>query len=341
MPSSAAAEAPAAIVSQSEIEQLLSQFWGRENAGGGTSPTVLERADGDGSPRHSFPELSFFSAIELRKLRVRHEELIRFIGAQIASYLRLECVLQMSKLEALPFRKFMNTLADPTHLTLFKLAPLPGTCVMEIPPRLGLCLVDRQLGGPALKVDASRNLSEIEVKLVSRVANLILSDWCSYWSTFLDLKAAIVGHESNSRFVECEAAETIMLVLGITTWVGGEIMDEIQMAFPHYTLEPLVRKIAGRPGREADGNPAPGPKTQWNPSFQDLNLPVSVEFPKLQFSTRRLADLKAGEFIPIAPELSKRVVVRVGGVPKFQGELGAADTHRAVKIAGPISARKR
>jgi flagellar motor switch protein FliM len=249
--------------------------------------------------------------------------------------LRLECVLQMSKLEMVPFGKWAGTLADPTNLALFDLAPLRGTSLMEIPPRLALCLVDRQLGGPALKVEKARTLSEIEVKLVSRVAQLMLNEWCSYWSSFLDLKPTILGHESNSRFLECESPDTIMLVVGITTWVGGEIMDEIQLAFPHYTLEPLVRKLSPPPVMETANRKAPvAPPPPWNHALDGLNLPVSVEFPKVPFSTRVLANLKAGDFIPLQPEFSKRVVVRLGGLPKFVGELGVADGNRAVKISG-------
>src|SRR5690606_17688724 len=122
---------------------------------------------------------------------------------------------------------------------LFNLAPLRGVCLLDIPPRLGLCLVDRQLGGAALNVDTSRNLSEIEVRLISRVAEFILSEWCSYWSSVIDLRPNIVGVEGNGRFVQSPPTATTMLVLGVTMWVGGEAVDEMQLATPHYTLEPL------------------------------------------------------------------------------------------------------
>lgn len=338
-----AAEQKSETVSQSEIEQLLSQFGAGEIPSApaadasGKAPAAL-----DDPSRYSFPELSFFSALELRKLRVRHEELIRYIGAQLASYLRLECVLQMSKLEAMPFRKFMNSLGEPTDLTLFELTPLRGTCLLEIPPRLGLCLVDRQLGGTALKVDNSRNLSEIEVKLVSRVAEVILTEWCSYWSSMLDLKPVIVGHESNSRFVESSAPDTMMLVLGVTSWVGGEIMDEMQLAFPHYTLEPLVRKLAAQSKREETPSAASaaGKSAGWNSSLDDLPVGLTAELPGIPLSTRTLSAMRPGDFIPLDPAVMRKVLIRVGGVPKFRAELGGSDNRRAVRIAGPLKARK-
>lgn len=336
-----AGTAASETISQSEIERLLSQF------GAGDSP-VAESEQSDAGPggrdrlgKHLFPQLSFFSGTALRKLRLRHEELIRYVGAQLASYLRLETVLQMSKLETMPFQKFIDGLSDPTHLTLFNLAPLRGVCLLDIPPRLGLCLVDRQLGGPALKVDTSRNLSEIEVRLISRVSELILSQWCSYWSSLIDLRQTILGYEGNGRFVESSSPNTMMLVLGVTAWVGGEIMDEMQLAFPHFTLEPLIKKLASLSQDEIareTAESAAAPK--WNPVFDEVDIPITVELPPTQFSTRKLAALSVGDFIQIEPSSTGKVIVRLGGLPKFVGELGAAENRRAVKITGVKKSKK-
>lgn len=329
--------AGAETISQSEIENLLSQF------GAGDAPVAeLESAEARPAPRHGagahrFPAHSFFSSVELRRLRLRHEELIRYVGAQLASYLRLECVLQMSKLETMPMRQFLETLSDPTHLTLFKLAPLRGVCLLDIPPRLGLCLVDRQLGGAALKVDTSRNLSEIEVRLISRIAELILGEWCSYWSAVVDLRPSLLGCESNGRFVQSADPESAMLVLGVTAWIGGEIMDEMQLAFPHYTLEPLMEKLSAPAQTEAAAAAAPPGRLRWNASLGGLKMKLSVELPATPCTTRQLAQLAVGDLIELQPDAAGQATVRLGGVPKFTGELGVANGRRAVKIKEMIS----
>jgi flagellar motor switch protein FliM len=332
-----ATETPASdTICQSEIENLLSQFGG--GGAQGPNPVPAEFKDSPAQTRsgkHEFQKLSFFSPLALRKLRLRHEELLRYIGAQLASYLRLETVMQMSKLETMPFQKFIDGLSDPTHLTMFNLAPLRGVCLLDIPPRIGLCLVDRQLGGPALKVDTSRNLSEIENRLISRVAELILSEWCSYWSSIIDLRSDIIGHEGNGRFAQTSSPETTMLVIGITTWVGGEIVDEMQLAFPHYALEPLVNKLTPPAQNDQPHNSPSTSAARWNPDLNDLKIPLRAEFPSVPFSARNIAQLKVGDFIPLQPEVSGQVIIRLGGLPKFHGQLGTANEHRAVKINRP------
>src|SRR5258706_12176674 len=105
------------IVSQSEIERLLSEIGGANSA--------AAEADATGGPaqpkhnsleRHDFPQASSFTTRELRKLRIHHEEFIRSLAARLSLHLRLECGVQMSKFETSNFQQFIEGLANPTHL---------------------------------------------------------------------------------------------------------------------------------------------------------------------------------------------------------------------------------
>ncbi len=317
-------------ISQSEIEQLLSDIGGGDAAVADLDASVPHLH----AQRHQFPKLTLFSPTLMRKLRVRHEELIRYVEAQLGSYLRLECALQMSKLETMPFQKFIDGLTDPTHLVLFNLAPLPGICLLDIPPCFGLSLVDRQLGGAGRDATGARNLSAIEVRLISRVVDLILSEWCSYWSSIIDLRPQIIGHENNGRFVQTSAAKATVLVLGITPSIGGEIREELQFAFPAVTLEPLLDKLTPQKDAADQAAEAPPALVTWNAALDEVEVDLDVEFPAVELSTRRLANFKPGDMLELSPELAADVVVHLGEAPKFRGELGTLTGRWAVRITG-------
>ncbi len=320
-------------ISQSEIEQLLSDIGGGDGPLGDVEGVDFETSRASSHPaRHQFPKLTLFSSTLMRKLRVRHEELIRYVEAQLASYLRLECALQMSKLETMPFQSFIGGLSDPTHLVLFNLAPLPGTCLLDVPPSFGLSLVDRQLGGAGRDTAGCRNLSAIEVRLISRVVDLMLSEWCSYWSSMIDLRARIIGHENNGRFVHACGPKATVLVLGITPSLGGEIREEIRFAFPSETLEPLLNKLAPQVETPVQEKLQPPAVVSWNAALDDMEVPVHVEFQSLELSTRRLAELQPGDVLEISPKLAAEVVVHLGERPKFRGELGTLTGRWAVRI---------
>ena len=181
MDSSDSPSPQAQAISQSEVDHLLAQVGSAESSA--TASDLSGQTQPEHHPvRYDFRQPSFLSASELRKLRVRHEEFIRSLAARLSIYLRLEFGLQMSKLETLNFQKFIDGLSSPTHLTLFKLEPLRGVCLLDVPPRLGLSIVDRQLGGPAHCIDATRDLSEIEVGLLDQSVEILLSEWCNLWS---------------------------------------------------------------------------------------------------------------------------------------------------------------
>ena len=239
--------APAAgskeIISQSEIERLLAQVESVDPS----APSV-EPQDGGNAPgrevirRHDFPTLSLFSPAELRPLRVRHEDFISLLATRLSIHLGLEVGLQMSKLEAVTFQRFADTLSNPTYLTMLRLQPLAGICLLDIPPRLGLCIVDRELGGPGRAAEEMRQVGKIEARLLAPVVSLIINEWCGIWSDLMEVRPTVLGYECNSRDLRSSAPETSVLVVAVEAHIG-EMVEPIQFAFPHPMLEPLTLRL--------------------------------------------------------------------------------------------------
>ena len=209
------------VLSQSEVERLLQQVQEEE------TNTVVLQSNGrrsnqsrDSISAYDFRTPVFLSPIELRKLRIHHEEFIQSLAARLSIYLRVEFNLQMSQLHTISFRQWCESLDSPTHLSLFRVEPLRGICILDIPPRLGLTIVDRLLGGPGHSVTSNRELSELEVTLLDQVVLLMLTEWCTHWAKYRDLRPALFGHESNGLFLQAVDADAIMLVLSIEAAVN-------------------------------------------------------------------------------------------------------------------------
>ncbi|MDB6023705.1 MAG: flagellar motor switch protein FliM [Pedosphaera sp.] len=324
-------------VSPSDIEQLLAQAQGDDAAALETAaPARKSEPESKPLPRHEFPKLSFFSGNELRKLHLRHEEFIDSLAGRLSMHLGLEVGLQLTKLETIPFQKFADSLSNPTHLTLLKLEPLNGTCLLDIPPHLGLCMVDRELGGPAVPLDETREIGKMETRLLDKIVETIVGEWCGAWRDLLELRPAILKHENNARFLQICAPDTMMLVLSMETRLG-ELTEQIQFAVPRHAMEPLLLKlnaaneIGGKP--VAASVPAAGTSAHpWNPAFDEVELSITAELPDIEVTARQLSQLKPGDVIPLLPELAGQIRLCFAGAPKFTGTLGTADGHWAVKI---------
>lgn len=320
------------ILSQSEVERLLNQVHEEQHTVCvHSSERSVERKEVEQIQPFDFRHPSYLSSGELRRLRLRHEDFIRTLTARLSLYLRLEISLQMSRLETTSFEKFTDSLTNPTHLTLVKADPFKGVGVLEIHPRLGMTIVDRLLGGPAHSVDAEREFSEIEMALLDQAVNNILEEWCAHWSDLFELRHKLVGHESNGSFLQTTTPETIMLVLAMEFRIG-DCLEQMQIAFPCSSLEPLIRKL----GELADAEKRPENKRKasitWDHRFDSVKVPVRAIWDDLVLSAREITNLKRGDILQLQPHHGSKVLVQLADMTKFESQLGVLDEKRALEL---------
>jgi flagellar motor switch protein FliM len=321
------------VLSQSEVENLLAQVAELE------SKTVIHQQDGSKSHQHKeaiqpydFRNPVFLSAPELRKLRLHHEEFIRSLAARLSIHLRVEFVLQMSQLSTITYAKFIESLPNPGHLVLFKAEPLRGICLLGIKQRLGLTVVDRVMGGPGHSVQTDRDLSEIEIALLDQIIQIIVGEWCSHWSGFEELRPLLLGHESNARFVNTAPFDSVMLALTLEAQIG-DCFEQIHIGFPYLTLEPLIKRLSHKIDPHIhESEPTSRGNVAWNQALDDVQVPVTAEFPGMSMSARRLADLRVGDLLELEEDLPSRVRLRLASLPKFNGRLGTRNGKWAVEI---------
>lgn len=284
---------------------------------------------------YDFRQSGFLAPSELRRIRTRHEQFVRAMGARLAIFLRLEFSVQLSKIQIVGYQKFSEGLTNPTHITLFRTDPLKGVGLLEIPPRLALGLVDRLLGGSGHMPKAARDLSEIEIALSDQIATLLLQEWCNHWPEMRELRPALLGHENNSRFLQTAPPETAMLVFTLDATLG-EQSESLRLAFPYGTVEPLVRLLAPALP-ETEPVPARAARLQWNSEFDGVLVGTSAEWHGLTISAAQMARLKIGDVLVLGPDCHSQVRLRLSQVPKFLGQAGVSGNKWAVQLTAAIT----
>jgi flagellar motor switch protein FliM len=289
--------------------------------------------------RHvDFRQSGFLAPSELRRIRLRHEQLVRSMAARLAIFLRLEFTVELGKLQIVGYQKFLEGLPSPTHITLFKTDPLKGVGLLVIPPRLGLTIVDRLLGGSGQKSDQNRDLSELETALSDQAAMIVLSEWCGHWHEMRDLRPAILGHESNSRFLQTAPADTAMLIITLNAGLGDPLQP-VHLAFPYATIEPLVRLLcpAGLP-HAVGSPPADAGRPKWNREFDGVPVPLTAEWKGLKLSAGDITRLKPGDVLMLDPACAAQVELRLSHITKFLGRPGTRSGRWAVQLTAPMPA---
>jgi len=300
-----------------------------------TAKGVRERRNAGDIRAHDFRQSGFLTPSELRRIRQRHEQFIRSLAARLAIFLRLEFSLQLSKVQITGYQKFIEDLPSPTHITLFKTEPLKGVGLLVIPPKLGLTLVDRLLGGAGQAPAESRDLSEIEIALIDQVATLVIAEWCNHWPEMRGLHPSLLGHENNSRFLQTATPDTAMLILTMTGGIA-EQAEPIQIVFPYATVEPLMRLLSpSLPGSEA--TPARAAKPKWNSEFDEVKVPLIAEWQGLKMSAGEITRLKVGDLLALDPACAAQVQLSLNQVPKFIGRPGTSSGKWAVQLTNNIN----
>ncbi|MDI1247701.1 MAG: FliM/FliN family flagellar motor switch protein [Lacunisphaera sp.] len=328
------------FLDQSEIDRLLSQATAQT-----TGKSMLIRADGRRGGEavdakvevYDFRNPAFLSEVELRRLRLLHEDFIRYLSARLSLFLRMELGLKMAKLTTVAYSKFTEALPSPTHICLFKAEPLAGVGVIDINPRLALTIADRLLGGRGHSVKAERYLTEIEIALLEDVINIILEEWSNQWKTEQELHPTIIGHENNGRFLQTSPKDAVILSLTLEVSFG-DCSEQIQLGVPYYTIEPLVKKMQAR--RQKDTAVSTVVKNaSWQKVYDHITMPVRAEWDALDLSLREVSSLRVGDVIELPALLMQQTRVLLNGTAKFIGTVGHDSDRVAIQITRKIPAQ--
>jgi flagellar motor switch protein FliM len=281
--------------------------------------------------RHDFRQPAFLARDEMRRLRSCHEEFVRAVASRLSVYLRVDVALQFSKLDAMTYQDLTRSIAAPAHVTLFKAEPLQGVCLLDVPPKLGLTIVERLLGGSAGSSNESRELTEIETALLDQTLQIICAEWCGQWRACRELKPTLLGHENNARFLQTSPRDTVMVCVSLEARIG-DCVEQMRLAFPHHTLEPLVKYLATLATIQPQSSAAvPGP-VRWNAELNEISVGLTANWNGVQMTAREIASLKSGDVVLLDPQLTQELELRLASVPKFHGRLGTRGAKWAVEV---------
>jgi flagellar motor switch protein FliM len=281
---------------------------------------------------HDFRSPAFLAEAELRRLRPRHEDFTRYLGARLSLYLRREFGLKFTALATTSHAGFTGALDQPAHLCLFKAPPLSGVGILAISPRLALTVADRLLGGRGQVTNAERALTEIETALLDDIDVIMIEEWCGLWRSALEIAGSVVGHESSARYLQTSTRDTAMLVLTMEA-TFGDCTEPVQIAVPYPMLEPVLQQLQSRHRPAKPPGPVAAKALAWLPAYDRIDVPVRAEWTVPEMTLRDLARWRVGDLIPMPARLIGETRLLLNGTPKFVGAAGIDGEHFAVQIA--------
>ena len=261
---------------------------------------------------------------ELAALDRHYRELAHALSTRLPVLLRADISIELADVKIVDARTLVGSLTTPTHLALFRADPVPGACLLEFSPKLGLAMVDNLLGGPGEGITGDRRLSDIEVALLDESLETMLQAWCGLWGSRQPLTPVLISHEIDARYLGPNPRESMFVLATLTARLGA-CEEKLRFGAPWAT----VRSLLPPPQSAA---PVDTAAPRWSDAFDDVQIAVSAEFHGLTLTAREVATMRVGDVLPLDAEWCDRIELRLAGRPVFRGRLGAQNQHRALEL---------
>ena len=228
------------VLSQNEIDALLKQL----------SSGELDVEDIDDTPVVKIKEYDFsrpakFSKEHLRTLEIIFEHFGRLLSSNLPVYLRKTVQVEVMNSEAVTYQEFSNALLNPVLLGIVNMSPLTGNIIMELATNIGFAIIDRLLGGNGEPLDKSREFSEIELGILDRIFNIIISLLREPWANVVEVEPYLERIETNSQYAQIISPSEMIAIITINVNIGG-VEGLMNVCLPYITLEDVMDKLNTR-----------------------------------------------------------------------------------------------
>lgn len=326
------------VLSQSEVESLL-QALDPGKPVGTPQPRRNEAARSQISV-YDFKRPERVSKDQMRAFQALHEGFSREFGAALSGMLRTIVEVKLISVDQLTYSEFVFSLENPTCFNLLQSEGLDGSLILDLNPSILFPVVDRLLGGGKESRQAfpSRPLTEIELKLVSRITNLAMRGLERAWANIARLALRVTQVESNPQLVQIVPPNEVVVLISFEITMG-ELRGIMNLCIPFNTIEPLSSKLSSD-SWSAYTKRAIDPRQKLNleTSLQQAGLKMVVRLAETHITTGELLDLAVGDVIVTEKAKSEGLQVMLEGRPMFTGHAGVYRGHKAVRV-GPQIAR--
>ncbi|WP_425615571.1 flagellar motor switch protein FliM [Anatilimnocola sp. NA78] len=340
------------VLSQAEVESLLSQM----EAGGGravAAPAVAAPAVGAATiakaPRtrekvtpYDFKRPERVGKEQMRALQSLHEGFGRNFGAAMSALLRSIVDVKLTSVDQLTYSEFVFSLENPTYFNVLRADPLEGNLILDINPSILYPIIDRLLGGgKEAGPIARRPLTEIELRLVSRITQLFLNELKRAWENVLALKLSVERVESNPQLVQIVPPNEVVVLISFELMLG-DTRGMINLCIPYNSIERIGSKLTSNSWASyGKQGVTPASVAQISRQIDRSLVDVVVTMAETRITTEDLIGLRVGDIITTDHDIRSPLQVAVQDVTKFHASPGAFKGQKAIRIEATLPPEKK
>jgi flagellar motor switch protein FliM len=326
------------ILSQAEVESLISAM---EAAPPPPKPAAAPVAAPSRAPArqrekvigYDFKRPERVGKEQMRALQSLHEGFGRNFGAALSALLRTIVEVKLTSVDQLTYSEFVFSLENPTCFSLLRAEPLEGNLILDLNPSILYPIIDRLLGGGKDGGPITRRpLTEIELRLVSRITKLFLQELKHAWENVLALTLSVERVESNPQLVQIVPPNEVVILVSFEVAMG-ELRGMINLCIPFNSIERVSSKLAANSWASYNRSGAtPQWRAQIGNRLQRSLVDVVVTVAETHLTTGDLIGLRVGDIITTDKDIRAPLDVAVQGVNKYLASAGSLKGKKAFRV---------
>ena len=321
------------VLSQSEIDKLLSAM-----ADGTVSAEEVKAEEEQKKIKtYDFKRPDKFSKDQIRTLFMLHESFSRMLNTYLSTHLRTLVNVEVASVEQLTYQEFVQSLANPSVISILAVPPLKGNIIMEVNTEIAFAFIDRVFGGEGKTNMKPRVLTEIEEVVVKRFIDTAMRNLKEAWSNVVDFTPSLEATESNPQFTQIVPPSDMVVIVTIQMKVG-DVEGMMNICIPYLVLEPVMSKLTTTfwvaSSVTKDDDPKQVEILQKN--LERTKVPLVVQLGEINITINEFLTLGFGDVLQMDTKVDDNLVCLVGHRPKFHCRPGTSGKKMAVQITDII-----
>ena len=317
------------ILSQDEVDALL----------GGVDDGVIDTSpdegafDGEAHP-FDFNNQERISRGRLPTLEMINERFARYFRISFFDMLRKSPEISVTGIEMVKFNEYIQTLQQPTSLSMIKMMPLRGTGLIVLNPELVFILVDNFFGGDG-SIEAKiepREFTSTELRVIEKVVHISFRDLVKAWEPVMSVNFNYHNHEVNPQMATIVSPTEVVVISTFHVELDGGGGD-IQIVYPYSMIEP-IRNLLDTGVQSDHGEIDERWAILLKEELMHAKINMQALFIEKQVPLSDLINFRTGDIIPI--DMPEQVLLLAEDMPVIRGQFGEHQGNAAIKVEDVI-----
>jgi flagellar motor switch protein FliM len=216
---------------------------------------------------------------------------------------------------------------------VLEVKPLEGNMLIEIYKDTCYIIMERLLGGEGDVPYVQTDFTEIEMSLLRRFYTQIIGFLKDSWANVTEMDPTLDRLETNARLTQIMPLDDIVIIVLLNLKIN-EHEGPMSICVPCVNLEKLLGDASNHAvmSRKRKKEDIERTRISILDRIKTSKLDVRGILGGTTLTLQELSHLQVGDVIPIDKSVNSPVVLRIGSVDWFNGEIGTKKNKIAVKI---------